>query len=436
MLQEFQHHIHTRFPFLRNKKLLVAVSGGVDSVVLTHLLYRLKFHITLAHCNFKLRGAESDADEAFVKAWAEKLSVAVHIRSFNVPEYAEAHTLSVQMAARELRYRWFSSLLATLPCDVLLTAHHADDALETFIINLSRGTGLEGLTGIPGQNRNIIRPLLPFSKADLLDYAEKNRLAWREDSSNSTDKYLRNTIRHRIIPELKALHPAFPTNFQKTLGYLSGSSALVQQHIFALKKDLFQKEDDTYKISVARLAVLDPPEPYLYELFKEFGFTGGRDIASILHAPSGKQLFSGTHRLLKDRDYIYIKALSKSIPSPEVTIGENTRLLTAPVSLTIEEVEGITDTVPHILYVDKEKLKFPLTVRKWKKGDYFYPFGMQGRKKVSKFFKDEKYSMFAKEDQWLLCSGDDIVWVVGKRADQRYGISKNTGKILKITVQP
>ncbi len=434
MLQQFREHISTHLSFLNGKKLLIALSGGVDSIVLAHLLHTLNFNIEPAHCNFKLRGAESDEDEAFVTGFSSALNVKIHVRHFDTQAYSENHKVSIQMAARTLRYQWFTSLAEALKCHYILTAHHADDALETFLINFSRGTGLEGLTGIPEQNGNVIRPLLPFSKETILDYAEKNNLEWREDSSNAETKYLRNKIRHEITPQLKTLHPTFQENVQKTLRHLQGSSQLIATHIESYKKTLFQHHDNGYRIEVTELMGLHPQKPYLYELFKDFGFTEWDDVARILHASSGKQLFSATHRLVKDRDAIYIAPLLQEA-TVRVIIDEHTKSITTPVALNIDEVNKIRETGMHTIYVDKEKLKFPLTVRKWEKGDYFYPFGMQGKKKVSKFFKDEKYTLPDKENQWLLCTDDAIVWIIGRRADNRYKVENTTKNILKIKVE-
>ncbi|MEM9687638.1 MAG: tRNA lysidine(34) synthetase TilS, partial [Bacteroidota bacterium] len=425
MLQRFQDHINTQLPFLNGKKLIIAISGGRDSVVLAHLTNRLHFNIVLAHCNFNLRGSESDKDEAFVIDFSKKLGVEVHIQHFDTQTYMATYHHSVQLATRTLRYQWFASLRTTLHYDYILTAHHADDNLETFLINLSRGTGIEGLTGIPEQNNCIVRPLLPFSGDDILTYAKKNRLTWREDSSNAETKYLRNKIRHEIVPQLKKLHPTFLSNFQKTLIYLKASKQVANQQLSIHKAAFFQKEGAAYKISIAKLTALTPQSYYLYELFKDFGFTQRDAVAHILQAPSGKQLLSATHRLVKDRAYIYITTIGAKEYDTPVLIQEHTRSITSPVSITIDEVDGITNTAGNIIYVDKEKLKFPLTVRKWKKGDYFYPFGMQGKKKLSKFFKDEKYSMIDKEAQWLLCANDIIIWVIGKRADDRYKVDHN-----------
>ena len=281
MLQQFREHINTHLSFLNGKKLLIALSGGLDSIVLSHLLHQLQFSMEFAHCNFKLRGVESDEDEAFVTEFSSGLNVKIHVQHFNPKTYSEIHKVSIQMAARTLRYQWFASLAEALKCDYILTAHHADDALETFLINFSRGTGLEGLTGIPEQNGNVIRPLLPFSKETILDYAEKNNLKWREDSSNTETKSLRNKIRHEIIPQLRSLYPAFPENVQKTLQHLQGSKQLIATHIKNCKETLFQPEGNGYIISVAELMELRPQKPYLYELFKDFGFTEWDDVAHI-----------------------------------------------------------------------------------------------------------------------------------------------------------
>lgn len=410
------------------------MSGGRDSTVLAHLTNRLRFSIVLAHCNFNLRGSESDEDEAFVIDFSKKLGVEVHVQHFDTQAYMTTHHHSVQLATRTLRYQWFASLRATLHYDYILTAHHADDNLETFLINLSRGTGLEGLTGIPEQNNHIVRPLLPFSGNDILTYAKKNQLMWREDSSNAETKYLRNKIRHEIVPRLKDLHPTFLSNFQKTLTYLKESNQVANRQLSTHKATLFQKEGTAYKIAIAKLTALSPQSYYLYELFKDFGFTQWDAVAHILHAPSGKQLLSATHRLVKDRAYIYITTIGAKEYDTPVLIQEHTRSITSPISMTIDEVNNITNTAEHTIYVDKEKLKFPLTVRKWQKGDYFYPFGMQGKKKLSKFFTDEKYSLLDKEAQWLLCVHDAIIWVIGKRADNRYKVDHNTKTILKIKV--
>ncbi len=436
MLRAFRNHIQEQFPFLNGKLLLVAVSGGIDSIVLAHLLHRCKFHIALAHANFGLRGAESDADEVFVTTFSKKLGVALYTQRFKTDEYAQKQGISIQMAARTLRYEWFETLRKTIGFNYILTAHHADDNLETFFINLSRGAGLEGLTGIPEQKEYIIRPMLPFPREAIAVYAKKNQLSWREDSSNLQPYYLRNKIRLTVIPKIKEISPSFLENFQQTIAHLKGSRQLLHDYITRLQTELFQQTSAGYTISLAALKTLTPQPAYLYELFKEFGFTDWKGLRHLLNAPSGKQLFSSTHRLLKDRDWLFVTPLKEQENNPKTGIDGSVGRITRPFSMRWNEVSQIERKAPTIVYVDKETLKFPLTIRKWKKGDYFYPFGMNSKKKISKFFKDEKYSLLAKESQWLLCSGDAIVWVIGKRADNRFRVTSDTRAILKIEVEP
>ena len=435
MFDKFKQHIETSFSFLKKAKLLVAVSGGVDSIVLTHLCHQLKLNMAIAHCNFNLRGKESDTDEQFVLNYGKQIDKEVFIQHFDTKEYAKEHKLSIQMAARELRYDWFNDLSIALEFDYILTAHHADDNLETFIINLSRGTGLDGLIGIPPKNDIIIRPLLIFSRQKIIDYALDNKIEWREDSSNEEVKYLRNKIRHDLVPILKELHPQFLSNFLNTQQYLQGSSQMLDKYIQESKSELFKKEDEVYKISIAQLLEFDPLPSYLYEFFKNFGFTQWSDIKDLLKAQSGKQLFSDSHRMLKDRDYLYLDEYERN-ESPEKAheITEENLFMVTPIKLTFKEVNKINIEEQDTIFVDKETLKFPLTVRKWQIGDYFYPHGLKGKKKLSKFFKDEKYSLIAKENQWLLCSGDDIMWVIRKRTDNRFKVTEKTNQILKIQI--
>ncbi|NAS30053.1 tRNA lysidine(34) synthetase TilS [Flavobacteriaceae bacterium R38] len=435
MYNTFKQHIETSFPFLKDARLLIAVSGGIDSMVLTHLCHQIKLDIALAHCNFNLRDEESDADEQFVLNYGQKIDKEVFTQHFNTKEYAKKHKLSIQMAARELRYEWFNDLSTALAFDYILTAHHADDNLETFIINLSRGTGLDGLTGIPSENDKIVRPLLAFSRQDILDYASEHKIEWREDRSNEEVKYLRNKIRHELVPVLKELHPQFLSNFLNSQKYLQGSSKILDQHIEEIKTRIFKKEGRVYKVSIADLLDLEPLPPYLHEFFKGFGFTQWDDIKDLLTAQSGKQLFSDSHRMLKDRGYLLIDEYKGKISHKEIyEITEENLSMITPLKLTFKEVNAISKEDESVIFVDKETLKFPLIVRKWEIGDYFYPYGLKGKKKLSKFFKDEKYSLIAKENQWLLCSGDDIMWVIRKRVDDRFKVTEKTNQILKIQI--
>jgi tRNA(Ile)-lysidine synthase len=404
----------------------------MDSVVLTHLCHKMKLDISLAHCNFNLRGDESDADEDFVLHLAEDLDVEIFIESFDTEAYAKTHKLSTQMAARELRYAWFDDLMEQLHFDYVLTAHHADDNLETFLINLSRGTGLEGLTGIPEINGNIVRPLLPFSRQELEYYAIKNKLKWREDSSNFATKYLRNKLRHEVIPTLKEINPQILQNFNKTLSFLQDSNEIMEDCIAGVQKKIVSVEGDLIILDIKKLLKLSNPKAYLYQLLKDFNFTEWDDVASLLEAQSGKQVFSETHRLLKNRKTLILsERVSKGIET--ISISEKDNQVETPLgTINLEEVEQMGISNASTIYVDKHLLKFPLKLREWIKGDYFYPLGMQGKKKLSKYFKDEKLSLIEKEQTWLLCSAKDIIWIIGRRADDRFKVTESTKQILKI----
>ncbi|EAR00233.1 tRNA lysidine(34) synthetase TilS [Maribacter sp. HTCC2170] len=431
MLNEFREHIENHFPELLQSRFLLACSGGLDSVVLAHLCSELGLDFSLAHCNFKLRDIESDKDERFVKELAEILKVPCFVICFDTLEYANEQGVSIQMAARKMRYEWFKSLKKQHSIKTLVTAHHADDNIETFLINLSRGTGIKGLTGIPSKTNEISRPLLAFSRLQIMEYAKQSNIEWREDQSNKETKYLRNKIRHEIVPRLKELHPTFSNNFRITQKYLRQASDISDGHLNQVKAKLFTIEGELIRIPIEPLKVLKPLDAYLYGLFNEYGFTEWEDVKLLLNAMSGKTIYSKTHRLVKDRDELL---LSGSMDKVEFNyeIDESTDHIDVPISLSIVSVNNIEETNASVLYVDKETLKYPLVLRKWQKGDYFYPFGMVGRKKVSKYFKDEKLSLIEKDSQWLLCSSQDIIWVVGRRADDRFRVTSKTKKAVKI----
>ena len=433
MLKGFKDHIDKSLSFLKGKQLLLACSGGVDSVVLAHLSVSIGLDITLAHCNYKLRGTESEEDETFVRQLAKTLGVKVVVKSFNTLEEVTSKRGSLQMVARDLRYQWFNQLLDNEGFSYVLTAHHADDSLETFLINLSRGTGIGGLSGIPEQNGRVIRPLLAFSQENILQYAKAERIEWREDSSNLESKYLRNKIRHGIVPLLSELHPTFLENFQQTQTHLQQTNALLHYYFEEIKASLFVTEGDFIKINIARLKEYNSLEPILYGLFQEYGFTAWEDIKELLEAMSGKAVFSKTHRLLKDRDYLLLSKLEID-KDEQFFIQENDMALQFPIHLKMEMVKTVEKSERNVVFLDKEKLNFPLLLRNWEKGDYFYPFGMKGKKKLSKFFKDEKVDVISKERQWLLCSDQEIVWVVGRRPDERFKVDGTTQNIIKITL--
>ncbi|MEL4456775.1 tRNA lysidine(34) synthetase TilS [Lutimonas vermicola] len=432
---------------MESKKLLLAISGGVDSMVLMDLLSRLGMELNLAHCNFGLRSEDAAKDEALVRSVAVNYGLNLHVIQFDTKAYAKLHRCSVQMAARDLRYQWFEELLKENEYDYLLTAHHADDNMETFFINLSRGTGIDGLCGIPEKSKYILRPLLPFNKEEILSYATGQKLVWREDLSNQDYKYLRNRIRADLIPLLKDLNPSFLETFESTISHLKGSRDIVNDRIKALKDLIIEQgsNSDPYlmRFKVDKLSEVSNNVAYLYQLFHPYGFNQYKDIRSLLSSQSGKQVYSKSHRLVKDRGFLLLSKIDECDDAETVVeLQENQKsialdggqLLMESIHLTKRWSHERIDTGPETAYFDKDLLTYPLTVRKWEKGDYFYPIGMAGKKKLSKFFKDEKYSLLQKENIWLLCSGTHIIWVIGKRSDNRYIVSDKTKNILKATL--
>jgi tRNA(Ile)-lysidine synthase len=436
MLNRFIKHIEHQLSFLTDKKLLVACSGGLDSVVLTHLLKESDFDIGLAHYNFFLRGNESDEDENFVDELAKKYGIPFLSETIDTEKYAETNKLSTQMAARELRYEWFDVLLKDFNYDYVLTAHHADDDLETFLINLSRGTGLRGLTGIQEVNDKVVRPLLSFSREEILQYAKTNELYWREDSSNAKTDYLRNKLRHNVIPQYKETIKNALQNFRKTQHYLKGSRALVDDYMELIYNLVMKEVGDGYEIDIQKISELPSTQALLFELLYPFGFSAWDDISELLTAQTGKQVFSSTHRLVKDRDVLLLNEISTDSSIEELNISEGTSEIRFPIELHFELAERFEITNANTVFVDNDDLSYPLLLRRWNDGDVFRPFGMEGKKKLSKFFKDEKLSLVAKEKVWVLCSNRTIVWVVGMRLDERFKVSKKTKNIIRIDYTP
>ncbi|MCB0456194.1 MAG: tRNA lysidine(34) synthetase TilS [Flavobacteriaceae bacterium] len=434
MLKAFKKHVETSFPSLKESRLLVACSGGLDSVVLAFLLKELHYEIGLAHCNFSLRGAESDGDEAFVLELAKKWNVPVFTETFNTKAYAATNKISTQMAARELRYTWFDEIIKSNSYNYLLTAHHADDNLETFLINLSRGTGLRGLTGIPAFNETTVRPLLPFAKEELLNFAKQQHLFWREDSSNSSNDYLRNELRHEVIPLLKKTSQGFLKNVQKTQQHLLETEALVEDYVVLIRNLVMQQTPHGFEISIPKLLDLPHPEALLYELLSPFQFTAWEDISALLHAQSGKQVFSSEYRVLKNREMLMVTEIPSEEKNLSKFISENEQQIDSPLRMSFIPTDKMGYIATNTVYVDTSKLDYPLELRKWQEGDIFQPFGMKGKKKLSKFFKDEKLSLATKEQIWVLLSNRKIVWVVGYRMDDFFKITSKTETILKITV--
>ena len=435
MLIKFQNHIAQNFSQLKDKKLLLAVSGGIDSMVLMHLFLQLNYDISIAHCNFQLRGEESNEDENFVKSAAKKFKIPNYFIQFDTEIYSKENKLSTQLAARKLRYDWFQKLLSENELDYLVTAHHLDDNVETFLINFIRGTGLDGLTGIPAQNKNIVRPLLPFSREEIENYAKENQIQWREDSSNASDKYFRNKLRHNIVPTVKELNTGFLDSFQNTLHHLQQAESLVDDASKLVYEKVVLTTENQSEIHLKPLLEFKNYKAYLYQWLKKYGFSAWNDIYELVEAQSGKQVFSETHILLKDREKLILSKRKLTTKNEGFIIESITSKVNIPLKLTFSKVVNIFETNSNCIFVNEDKIKFPLTIRKWQEGDYFYPTGMNGKKKLSKYFKDEKYSLIDKENQWLLCSQDQIIWVIGKRADNRYIAHETTQNSIKIELK-
>ncbi|WP_284652602.1 tRNA lysidine(34) synthetase TilS [Flavobacterium terrisoli] len=432
MLSKFQNHINANLPFLKEKKLLLAVSGGVDSVVLVQLCHESQLDFAVAHCNFQLRGEESNEDEAFVKSQCEALNIPIFIQKFDTKTFAQQYKLSIQVVARNLRYEWFLTILEKHNFDYILTAHHLDDSLETFLINFTRGSGLDGLTGIPEQNDKVIRPLLVFSRNEIEAFAREKNISWREDSSNESDKYLRNKLRHDVIPVLKELNPGLLSSFENTINHLKQSQSLVQD----ASKDLFQKvvseEENHTTIDLVKLLKHRNFKAYLFDWLQPFSFADWTSVYDLINAQSGKQVFSDTHILLKNRDSLLLFPKQQMTNDAVFWVQKDQNEVKFPLKLSFCNANDISLQSTNTIFVDEDKLQFPLTIRRWQEGDFFHPLGMAGKKKLSKYFKDEKLSLLEKTNVWLLCSDDKIVWIVGKRQDERFKVTETTTKTLQI----
>jgi tRNA(Ile)-lysidine synthase len=436
MIDKLKNHVAHNFPFLRSKKLLLATSGGLDSMVMAHLFHKLEYKVAIVHCNFQLRGMESFGDQNFVQDYAEANEIPIFVTQFDTEAFAKDYKLSTQVAARDLRYNWFYELLETENYDYILTGHHADDNIETFLINLSRGTGLEGLVGIPEQNDKIIRPLLLFSRAEIANYANEHGIQWREDSSNASDKYLRNKIRHDLVPLLKELNPQFISSFQKTQSFLQESQQMVEDASIMVYQQVAKQEEDEIRFDLNQLKKLPNYRSYLYQWLNEFGFLAWDDVYDLVDSQSGKQVFSPNFRLLKDRDFLILCPINTEIEVQDYFIDKDIKEVNIPLNLSFCKVNELSVPSNTAIFVDQDKLEFPLVLRRWRQGDYFQPFGMDGKsKKVSKLFKDEKLSLIEKEKAWILWSGETIVWVVGIRQDEQFRVSNATQNILKIQLE-
>lgn len=437
MLRAFEANITEKSFFNKGQKLLVAVSGGIDSMVLCYLLLQTGHNFSVAHCNFKLRGIESDDDEKFVKDFCNKNKITFYSRSFDTSEYAESNSISIQMAARELRYNYFKELMENEAMDILLTAHHLNDHIETFFINLLRGSGINGLKGIEEKRNNTVRPLLAFTKEQIQNYAHENHIAFRNDSSNNEDKYVRNFLRLNILPKFKVLNPSFELVMQRELEHLKDYHKILSNHFEKEKKKIVIEEKDSIRIHIDRLKECETPQLILFEILKDYGFNSKEIDKILLSSDSipGKRFVSANYELVKDRDFMIIKKIV-NLNQTTIEIKNDQTQINEPVHLSFKKVN---DFVPEknsaVAYIDASKLQYPLKLRNWQTGDKFRPLGMSGFKKLSDLFVDLKMNQFEKQETLILENGNkDIIWVLNKRMDDRYKITDQTKDILRIEI--
>jgi len=440
MISAFSQFIEKRNLCNPNHKILVAVSGGIDSLVMVDLFHKAGYNFAIAHCNFKLRGNESDADENLVIGLAEKYEVDFFTRSFETETYAAKNKCSIQEAARNLRYDWFRKLANEKGFDRIATGHHLDDQIETFFINLFRGSGVKGLKGIPVIREKIIRPLLFANRDEIEKYALQNNLDYREDKSNKSDKYFRNRIRHDLIPVISALKGANLDQLVASLSFLEEEDNILSDLLNQKREDIFSRDQNGLKAELSEINKLSPA--LFYAMLSPFGFN--RDVTDAIlqsnsNKISGKTFYSPSHQLLIDRKYLFIKEQSTNIPVTEYLIYDDVIEIDEPRKLNFRKLTN--DASFNFIknqayaYIDFDKLNFPLKLRKWEKGDRFVPFGMNGSKLVSDFLIDEKVSLFEKENVWVLLSDEKMIWLVGYRASNEFKIKSATKIILEVTIK-
>lgn len=412
-------------------KYLLAISGGIDSMVLLDLFRQTSTLFQVAHCNFQLRDEDSMLDEKLVRDYCGKHNIPFHSIHFDVEGFKATGNYSTEMACRILRYDWFAKIIEQNHLDYLVTAHHLNDNIETFFINLSRGTGLKGLTGIKIDSNKIFRPLLNCTKAEILEYAKDNYIEWREDYTNQSDDFIRNKIRHHITPILKNIHPNFETNFNKTLNYLNDANDFISNQIENIRSKVIPNEQYA-EIKIKDLETFKNKNFILFHLFEKYGFKDVSLINKLIYSKNSSEIQSKNYRLIKNRDFLTLKNIDDE-PFEEIIINQAEIKIN---SLTLKLVKSNQRLNEAKEIIDSKNIKFPLKFRKPKTGDYFYPLGMNGQKKlVSKFFKDLKLSKIEKENTWLLVdSNDEIIWIVDYRLDERFKIKNNSKEFLNIIV--
>ena len=436
MLEKTIDYIKCNSLLRETDKILLAVSGGIDSMVMLHLFRQLNYSISVAHCNFSLRGKESDNDQKFIEDYCSSNNIKLFVRTFNTMQYAEQNGLSVQMAARDLRYSWFEEVRSANKLDSILLGHNQDDIIETFFINLVRGTGLRGLTGIKPSNGNLTRPLLFASRKDIEKYASDNNITFREDSSNTETKYKRNSIRHKIIPLFKELNPSFSSSMELTIMRLEEVQKVIDKNTKIARDRIFVNNNSDISVKINDLLVLEPSDLYYYELFKDFGIgaNGIDELKKLIAAPPGKQISTKTHTILKDREELLISGISIHNQDISETMVIDKIQDIGRYKLKVVDAADLTISGdPNTAYLDYDKIKLPLNIRKWAEGDYFYPLGMKGKKKLSDFFVDLKIPLNKKNDINIFLSDEKIFWVAGYRIDNRFCITDLTSRVLVIS---
>lgn len=420
--------------YIDNEKLLspwarvvVGLSGGMDSMALLDILTLLGYNCVAAHCNFHLRGDESDRDAAFVKKWCSDSDIQFTSVDFDTAHYAAAKKISIEMAARELRYSWFEKVRKQYGAYAVAVAHHKDDSVETVLLNLIRGSGVRGLTGIASKNKNVVRPMLCVTRAEIEEYITNRGIPYVTDSTNNEDFYLRNYIRINIIPLLKELNPSVCEAINRTSRNISEAEKVYSEYIHKIIKSVCNNN----KIDIRQLRQTASPQSVLYEILSPLGFntTVIENILQSMDSNPGKVFYSEGYRVVKDRNSFLIGSLEDGLARREsYLISDDTEEITDPVCLAFHRktMPVEIDKSSNYLYADADKLKFPLKLRRWRQGDWFVPFGMKGKKKLSDYFTDRKFSLPDKEDVWVLLSGDDIVWIVGERSDNRFRITERS----------
>lgn len=408
-------------------------------MVMVHLFYNAGYSCGIAHCNFQLRGEDSESDEAFVRMLGSEFEMPVFVERFDTERIAKDKGISLQMAARKLRYDWFDSLLNRQDFDAIATAHNLNDSIETYLINMTRGTGIRGLSGIPVANKKVIRPLLFASKKEILAFSKENHISYREDASNSSKKYHRNRIRHDVIPALEEINPNFLYTMQENMDRNREAAQIFEQKVEETRQNIFRQIDNRFEIKISEILELNPLSTWLFELFSKFGFTRLQcaDLEKFLYSSSGKQFISTSHSLYKDREKLFLSKL-ETTTFERYYLDKPGSMAHLPFPMDLEELShDELDKIPadpNIAYLDFDKIQFPLTIRHWLYGDYFVPLGMDQLKKVSDFFIDLKVPVPLKNQAWILASGKNIVWIMGMRIDDRYKISPETKRILKLRI--